>query len=163
LRPVFSNSQRLFAPGSSISGGVMFISKPRFRQCDSTTAETRRNSPRPSAKIWLFPVAILKCRHKERDCRREPDDTRTVGVRLQPMLWQIHVCHNVRADWSRGVSEPGAAEARMKFFGDGAAADNGPSFEYQGLESGLGEIERGDQAVVSCAEDDDVVSLWHVA
>jgi hypothetical protein len=51
----------------------------------------------------------------------------------------------------------------MKFFGDGAAADNGPSFQHQGFESGLGEVERGDQAVVPCAEYDDVVSLWHVA
>jgi hypothetical protein len=51
----------------------------------------------------------------------------------------------------------------MKLFGDGAAADDGPSFEYQGLESGLGEVEGRYQTVVSCAEDDDVVSLWHVA
>jgi len=79
------------------------------------------------------------------------------------MLWQVHICPNVRADRSSSMSESGAAEAGMKFLGDGAAADDGPAFQYQRLESGLGEIERGDEAVVSCAEDDDVASFRHVA
>ncbi len=77
------------------------------------------------------------------------------------MLGQIHVCHNAGADRSGGVSEAGAAETGMKFFGDGAAADNGPSFQYQRLESGFGKVEGGDQPVVSCAEDNDVASFRH--
>jgi hypothetical protein len=57
------------------------------------------------------------------------------------------------------MGEPGAAEARMKFFGDGAAADNWPSFQHQGLESGFREVEGGDQPVVPCSEDDDVATF----
>jgi hypothetical protein len=60
------------------------------------------------------------------------------------------------------MSEAGAAEAGMKFLSDGAAADIGPSLQHKRLESGLGKIEGGDQAVVSCAENDDVASFRHV-
>ena len=44
----------------------------------------------------------------------------------------------------------------MKFVGDRRAADLRAAFEHQRLESCLGQIERGDQAVVAAADDDDV-------
>ncbi len=49
----------------------------------------------------------------------------------------------------------------MKFFGDGCAAHLGAAFEHQRFESGFGEIEGGDQTVVSAADDDDIASLSH--
>ena len=49
----------------------------------------------------------------------------------------------------------------MEFFGNGAAANNWSAFENERLESSLGKIERGDQPVVSGAEDDDVARLRH--
>ena len=47
----------------------------------------------------------------------------------------------------------------MKFFGDGGPADLGAAFEHQRFESGFGEIEGGDQAVVSAADDDNVARV----
>ena len=44
----------------------------------------------------------------------------------------------------------------MKFFGDGRAAGLLAPFENQRLESGFGQVKRGDQPVVSAADDDDV-------
>ena len=44
----------------------------------------------------------------------------------------------------------------MKFLGDRRAAGLRAAFEHQRLESGFGQIEGGDQAVVAAADDDDV-------
>ncbi len=54
------------------------------------------------------------------------------------------------------MGECGAAEAGMEFIGDCGAADLWPALEHERLESGLGQVERGDQAVMAAAEDDDV-------
>ena len=50
----------------------------------------------------------------------------------------------------------------MKFFGDGAAADHFAAFENQGLESALGEIKRGDECVVTAADENYALSDGHV-
>ncbi len=49
----------------------------------------------------------------------------------------------------------------MKFFGDGRAADLRAAFEHQRLETGFGQIEGGDETVVSAADDDDIACLSH--
>ena len=54
-----------------------------------------------------------------------------------------------------------ATKAWMKFFGDAGAADDLASFEHERFQSRFREIERGDQAIVAGADDDDVVSCWH--
>ena len=83
--------------------------------------------------------------------------TATSGViMLQPVLLQLHVADDVGTQRSGGVRQRGAAEAGMKFFGDGGAAGLRAALEHQRLVSGLGQIERGDQSVVAAADDDDV-------
>ena len=49
----------------------------------------------------------------------------------------------------------------MEFLGDGDAADDGTALEDDGLESRLGEIEGGDQAVVPGANDYDIAFRGH--
>src|ERR1035437_7168215 len=59
------------------------------------------------------------------------------------------------------MRESGATKARMKFFGDGRAAHLGAAFEHKRFESGFGEIEGGDQTVVSATDDDDIACFGH--
>jgi hypothetical protein len=60
------------------------------------------------------------------------------------------------------VREARAAEARTKFFCSRAAADDGTAFEYKRFESGFGQIESRDQAIVAAAEYDDIANFGHV-
>ncbi len=53
-------------------------------------------------------------------------------------------------------------EAISKLFGDDRAADDGAPLEDQHLFAGLGKICRGDEPVVSRADDDGVVGISHV-
>ena len=48
-------------------------------------------------------------------------------------------------------------KARMNFFGDCRAAHNLAPLEYERLQAGLGEIASRNQAVMTTADDDDVV------
>ena len=77
------------------------------------------------------------------------------------MLLELHVADDVGPDRSGGVRERGAAEAGMKFLRDGGAAGLRAAIEDERLESGLGEIERGDQAVVTATDDHDVALVGH--
>src|SRR5207249_802380 len=80
---------------------------------------------------------------------------------LQAVLLELHVAHDVRADRSGGVRERRAAEAGMKFFGDGGSAGLRAPFENERLESGFRKVERGDEAVVTASDDDDVALVGH--
>src|SRR5882757_795944 len=50
----------------------------------------------------------------------------------------------------------------MKFFGDRRAAHLRAAFEHERLESGFGQIEGGDQAVVSATDNDHIACFSHV-
>ena len=78
-------------------------------------------------------------------------------------MLQLHVAYDVGAEWAGVMRERGATEAGMKFFGDGRAAHLGAAFEHQRFQSGFGEIEGGDQTVVSATDDDDVARFGHVS
>jgi hypothetical protein len=51
----------------------------------------------------------------------------------------------------------------MKFIGDGGAADLFTALEDKRFESGFGQIECGDQAVVAAADDEDVAGVHREA
>ena len=87
---------------------------------------------------------------------RERGDASLWRDEPQAVFFQLHVADDIRTNRTGGVSERGAAEAGMKFIGDGCAADLGAAFEDERLESRFGEVERGDQAIVAAADDDDV-------
>jgi hypothetical protein len=55
----------------------------------------------------------------------------------QAMLFQLHVTDDVRANGAGGMRERGAAEAGMKFIGDGRAADLGRRSRTSGLNPAL--------------------------
>ncbi len=51
----------------------------------------------------------------------------------------------------------------MKFFRDRRSAHLRAAFEHERLESSFGQIEGGDQTVVSATDDDDVARFGHLA
>src|ERR1700687_5300569 len=79
------------------------------------------------------------------------------------MLLQLHVASDVGAERAGVMRERGAAEAGMKVFGDGRAAYLGAAFEHQRFESCFGEIEGGDQTIVSATDDDHIARFGHWA
>ena len=79
------------------------------------------------------------------------------------MLLQLHIAYDVGAEGAGVMRERRAAEAGMKFFGNGRAAHLGAAFEHQRFESGFGEIEGGDQAVVTATDDDDLARFGHTS
>ncbi len=77
------------------------------------------------------------------------------------MAFQLHVTNDVRANRTSRVRQRGAAEARIELLGNRCAAGLLTTLEYQRLESRLGQVERGDQTVVTATDDDDVAPLGH--
>ena len=77
------------------------------------------------------------------------------------MARELHVFDDFGRERAAGVSERGTAEAGMKFFGDGGAADDRAAFENERLVALLREVEGGDEGVVSAADDDDVARSGH--
>ena len=75
------------------------------------------------------------------------------------MFFQLHVADNIGTQRSGDVRESGAAEAGMKFFGDGRAAGLSAALQHQRLESGLRQVEGGDQSVMAATDDHDVALL----
>ena len=79
------------------------------------------------------------------------------------MLFELHVAQDVRANRSSSVRQRRAAEARMKLLGDRCPSSLRAPFQHQRLESSLGKIEGGNEAVVAATDDDDVALLAHYA
>jgi|SRR6266404_1892342 len=65
---------------------------------------------------------------------------------------ELHICGDVSAQRTDGVRESGCAKAGMEFFGNGAAADELAALENEGLETAFGEIEGGDERVVTTTD-----------
>ena len=65
---------------------------------------------------------------------------------------ELHICGDVSAQRTDGVRESGCAKAGMEFFGNGAAADELAALENEGLETAFGEIEGGDERIVTAAD-----------
>ncbi len=81
--------------------------------------------------------------------QRALDDAEAVAMKIE-------VADDLRVQERDGVGGDGIAEAGMEFLGDRRAADLRPALEHRDLEAGHGEIGRGDKAVVTAADDDDV-------
>src|SRR5262249_20854253 len=71
------------------------------------------------------------------------------------MTFQLQVFDYLRKQRAGAARQGRATKAGMKFFGDARAADNRATLQHERLESSFREIECGDQAVVSGADDDD--------
>src|SRR6266403_4458432 len=82
---------------------------------------------------------------------------------LEAVLLQLHITYDIGTERAGVMRERGAAEAWVKFFGNGRAAHLGAAFENQRFESGFGEIEGGDQTVVSATDDDHVARFGHTS
>jgi hypothetical protein len=93
--------------------------------------------------------------------RRGSEDAGIGAKNLAIEFMKLEVTGNVRAKRADGVGKSGSAETVVKFLGDGAAADHFASFEYEGLESALCEIERGYKGVVAAADNSDALSDGH--
>src|ERR1700680_3881761 len=74
---------------------------------------------------------------------------------------ELHVGRDIGAKGADGMRERGGAEAGMEFFGDGAATDEFAALENERLETAFGEIEGGDERVVTATDDDYTLSDGH--
>src|SRR6266403_2794117 len=86
------------------------------------------------------------------------------GVGMQHVtvvFLKLHVGRDVGAQRADGVRESGGAEAGMEFLSDGAAADEFAALENERLEAALGEIESGDERVVTTANENYALSDRH--
>ena len=80
---------------------------------------------------------------------------------LQTVARELHVFQDGRERRASGMRDGGTAETGMKFFGDGAAADDLAAFENERLQAFLREIEGGDERVVPAANDQDFARRGH--
>ena len=76
------------------------------------------------------------------------------------MLVEAQVARDVGTKRADGVRKRGSAKAGMKFLGDGAAANDFAAFENERLEAAFREIERGDECVVTAADDELRAVRW---
>ncbi len=118
--------------------------------------------------IFLRPLGDFLCclfrvrvENERPSVRRQRNGAYLRSGQLESVLLQLHVVHDVGAQRAGVVRERGATKARMKFFGDGRTAHQSPAFEHERLEARFGEIEGGDQTVVSAADNNYIARLGH--
>src|SRR5207249_4136458 len=75
----------------------------------------------------------------------------------QSMLDKPQLADHLGVEQAHGIGGRGVAKAGREFLGDRRAADDGAALEHPYLEAGAGEIAGADEAVVSAADDDDIV------
>ncbi len=80
----------------------------------------------------------------------------------EPVLFQLHVAHDLRLDRPGRVCQGRTTKPGVKLIGNRGSADLSSALEHKRFVSCLGKIERGDQPVVSAANDDDIAPLRHV-
>ena len=95
--------------------------------------------------------------------RRVADD---LGMDVfQPVIGEAElvVPHHraVLQDHMRGAAGVVAEARQRQFLGDDIAAEDRAAFQHEAAVAGLGEIGRGDKAVVARARDDDVETVGH--
>ena len=69
---------------------------------------------------------------------------------------QLEIADDLRVQQRDRVGRNGIAEARMKFLGDGGAADDAALLEHGDLQTGGREICGANQTVMAAADDDDI-------
>src|SRR5262249_32048550 len=123
----------------SVAGGV-FCRKPGDASCG-------------------FGVIVIE--KKRAAAGRERKESR---IRMQHMaveFFELHVCGNIGAERADGVRESGSAEAGRKFLGDCAAADNFAALKHHWAEAALGQVESGDERIVTAADEDYALADGH--
>jgi hypothetical protein len=75
------------------------------------------------------------------------------------MLLELHVAHDVGAQWAWKVRQRRAAKARMQLLCNGRTSYLGAAFEDERFESRLGQIECGDKTVVAAADNNNVTGF----
>ncbi len=76
---------------------------------------------------------------------------------LQAVIREPQVADHLRIEQAHRVRGGGIAETRREFLGDGRAADDRAALQHPDTEAGACQITRADQAVMTAADDDDVV------
>ena len=77
------------------------------------------------------------------------------------MTRQIEFANNLRTEQRNDVGTNGEFEAGKNFFGDCRAAEHMPALEYKHALARAREIRGVHQAVVTSADDDAIVFLFH--
>ncbi len=75
----------------------------------------------------------------------------------QAVIGELQLANDLRIEQAHRIGGRGVAKAGREFLGDRGAADERAALEHPHLETGAGEIAGADEAVVSAADDDDIV------
>src|SRR6266849_3454850 len=93
--------------------------------------------------------------------RRGSEEARIGMQEVALEFFELHVRSNIGAEGPDGVREGGSSKAGMEFFGDGAAADKFAALEDQRPEATFGEVEGGDERIVTTADEDYTLTDGH--
>ena len=75
----------------------------------------------------------------------------------QAVVGELQIGDDLRVQQRDRVGGDRVAEARMKFLGDGRAADDAAPLQHRHLQAGHRQIGGADEAVVPAADDDGVI------
>src|SRR5688500_5016568 len=95
---------------------------------------------------------VIVAEHNRAAIRGQRDQPRIRSQELDALL-EMQVPDDRGPQRARRMGERRTAEARDELVGERAAADHGPLLENDRLVTGPGEIERGDQTIVTAADD----------
>src|SRR6267154_3880681 len=104
---------------------------------------------------------VLVPKEKRLSVGRRREHARAGIENFATKFFDLHVARDLCAKRAECMGKRGGLEARMKFLGDGAAADHFPAFEDEGLEAALGEIKSSDKGVVTAADENHALSKRH--
>ena len=154
--------QRCAGPGPSMGGGVIGKSGARsaadpaealVELRDTASASVAEKAPRApgpcaAASSWRSRVPAVGRRREDAHVRAKPARVRAGR--------ELELPRDPRAGAGRRSGRGSGPEAGMDLLGDGRAADDVAPLEHERAQPGLGQIGRGDEAVVPAADDDDV-------
>ena len=144
--------------GASSDGGVAASKGARNPATrDRTRAEllvSIRIARRERANRFHRP-ALVDGEHQRPSVARKRDQPRIGTDELDAAMFEPHVAHDRRPQRSDRVRQRRTFEPWRDFLGHRRAADDRSTLEHERLQSGFCQIERGREAVVAGADDDD--------
>ena len=112
--------------------------------------------PGVSVANFLRRSLDISIKDERSSIRRKRGNSNLRRDQLQSMLLKLHVADDFGPQRPSGVRKHGRAESRMKFLGDGCAANLSTAFQDKRLESGTRQIKRSDQSVVTATNNYDI-------
>ncbi len=139
-----------------MAGGVMEAIARRTPDISSSDAANCVYFAASFAERRAIPAAVLACiviKEKRLAIGGRSKDARIGMKNFAIEFFELQVAGDIGAKRAERVRKRRSVETGMKFLGDRAAADHFAAFENQRLEAALRQIKRGDESVVTAADE----------